>query len=94
MKSKPLGILRPKLKPIIRFQVDGVKLNVAKSETQTGHAYIRTKILGHPNLGIMFSYMKVAAWTAVSVFMAFASAHFVKYSVATTMYAIPLEELG
>ena len=44
-----------------------------------------TKILGHPNLKIMFSYMKVAACTAVSVLTALASAHFVKYYMTTTM---------
>ena len=41
MKSKPLGMSRPKLKPMIRFQIYGVRLNVTKHETQTWHAYIQ-----------------------------------------------------
>ena len=40
MKSK-----RPKLKPMIRLQIYGVRLNVAKHETQTWHAYIQPETI-------------------------------------------------
>jgi hypothetical protein len=45
MKSKPLGMSRPKLKPMIWGQVYGVWLNVAKHETQTWHAYIQPETI-------------------------------------------------
>lgn len=46
---------------------------------------VTTRILGHPNLEIIFSYLNKAAWAAVLVLTALVSAHLVKYSVATTI---------
>lgn len=44
-----------------------------------------TKILGHPNLALMFSYKNITALAAVFVLTALASTHLVKYYVATTI---------
>jgi len=50
--------------------------------------------LGQPNLVMTFSYKNVAMVLASSTLTTLASAHFVRYSVATMMYFIPLDELG
>ena len=53
-----------------------------------------TRIFGHPNLEMIFSYMKATLCAAVSVLTVLASAHLVKYSLATTMDALPLRGVG
>ena len=45
MKSKPLGMPKLNQKPMIWFQINVVRVNVDKHETQTWHAHIQPETI-------------------------------------------------
>ena len=52
------------------------------------------KVIGQPNIMIMFSYMNLAATSLEQVSTGSASAHLVTYSTAVIMYLAPVHFAG